>query len=1367
MSNGYPLQSPAGDAIQPAPIIERQRLVLSARDGWKRQLMDLSRRNNLLYFRELRTGTLKLDGLSVQARQGLILGNDISPLEAFPETDREQVAGSLREIWRRSRSNQEEKGLETLFLAIGMASWKIADEGRPPESPILLLPISVSYKGTDPRSATLKRAGDLQLNPALVQVLKTDHGCSIDEASLLADLDVEGAQFDPAAVFSNLQRLAAAVPGFSITDRLVLGNFSFQKMAMVRDLDDFEGALVGNDLIAAIAGDKPAQAAIQRSHFDIDPRELDRIPPDDEWLILKSDSSQRAAIEAIKKGQHLVIQGPPGTGKSQSIANLIGALVADGKRVLFVAEKRAALEVVLQRLKDVGLEHLVLDLHGADISKKEIVDGLKLSSDTVRNSAEVDCADVHRRFAERRAALNGHDAELHLPRAPSGLSVYYIEGRLLKMPPAARSPLRWRARELLTQTPAAADRISDLLAQAGGFQDLLFKTGQSPWMDARFESGDEAIRTLDMISMLSSASFPKYRADTARLFSSCGLSAPNSLVESRDSLNLVKQVEDVLAQMEPQIFDQDLESMLATVRPATGGFFSELKCALSSGEFRRTRKALRSLERFGAVPTPDLYRHGRFAADVMDRWRALSTDKKAKPGIPPAFHAVAAQHASVMNDISALSGPLGRNDLVLLEFDRLGKLLDELTADRVTPLRLVNLKAMSDELARLGCGKVLEYILAKCPSPELWPELYKRAWLESCLDEVRAEVPSIPGFNGRNQDRLVRDFRALDDERLLLASSRIKRKHGQHVIDVMNRFPDQASTIKREMEKKSRHKPLRALMAESPDVLTALCPCWMASPLSVSQLLDAGKAYFDYVIFDEASQVLPETAIPAIMRGAHVIVSGDSHQLPPTIFFTAMEDEDSEEEPSSTAGFQSILDLMSAFVETRYLEWHYRSRDEKLISFSNHHIYNDRLITFPGTGKQSALSHVLVDQSVRDGQEESSAEEVRRVVELVLEHARARPDESLGVITMGIKHAKRLEAALDDAIGKGVQNEGFFDPERKEHFFIKNLERVQGDERDAIILSIGYGKAPDGRLHYRFGPLLQDGGERRLNVAITRARYRMTVVSSFSHLDMEPGKSGAIGVQLLRAYLQFSASQGKELGDRNWSDRALNPFESDVFDTLTSAGMPLVPQWGTSGYRLDMVARHPGRPARFVLAIECDGASYHSAPMARDRDRLRQEQLEALGWRFLRIWSQDWFMRRDEEVGRTLDAYRKAVEFADLQDLSSGKPGNTGNAGNAGNAGISGVGGGSPPNPWVAPGPAACELKTRGPKPSVRIAGSIDEYEPEDIRAVVRWIQSDGKLRTDDEIVEEAARELGFGRIGTKIDATIRNEVQGLRSGRV
>ena len=1353
MSNEYQYQPQAGDAIDAPAIVERKRLVIQARDGWTRQLMDLSRRNNLLYFRELRTGTLKLDGLDSQARQGLIAGYEISPLKAFPETDQARIAGNLREIWRKSQSNKEEKGLETLFLAIGMAGWKPADEGRPPEAPILLLPIAVSYKGTDPRNVVLKRAGDLQLNPALVQVLQMDHGCTIDEDALMADIDIEGAQFSPEAVFSNLRRLAVGAPEFSIVDKLVLGNFSFQKMAMVRDLKDFSDCLVSNDLIAAIAGDSAAQALIQRSHFDIDPHELDLIPPDDEWLILKSDSSQRAAIEAVKKGQHLVIQGPPGTGKSQTIANLIGALVADGKRILFVAEKRAALDVVLQRLKNVGLEHIVLDLHGADISKREIITGLKLSHDTVRNSGEVNCDDCHRRFADRRAALNGHDSDLHIPREPAGLSVYDIEGRLLKMPATARSSLRWRGQELLALNQPTVDRVSDLLAQTEGFQDLLFKTGASPWTNSHFTNGEEANRIQDVVYRLSGSSFPKYCAETARLLDSCGLSAPDSLAESRDSLNLLKQTEDLLALVEPMIFDQDLEKMLAVVKPATGGFISELKSTLYSSEFRRTRKTLRSLERFGKQPTADLYRHGLFAADVLNRWRALSLDRTAKPRIPPGFHEVVGRHSAVMNDISALSGPLNRNDLPLLEFGQLGKLLDELSSDRVTPHRLVNLKAINDELTRLGANRVLEHILAKRPDAQLWPLLYKRAWLESCLDEICANVPSIPGFNGRNQDRLVRDFWTLDDERMRLAQSRIKRRHGLHVIDVMNQFPDQTGVIRRELEKKTRHKPLRTLMAEAPAVLTALCPCWMASPLSVSQLLDAGKVYFDYVIFDEASQVLPETAIPAIMRGTFVIVAGDSHQLPPTTFFTTTDDEEAEEE-STTAGYPSILEMMAAFVDARSLEWHYRSRDETLITYSNHHIYDDRLVTFPGTGKQSALSHVLVEPMLRDGQEESSAEEVRKVVELILEHVCARPEESLGVITMGLKHARRLEAALDSEREKGVQNEAFFDTERKEHFFIKNLERVQGDERGAIILSIGYGKTRDGKLPYRFGPLLQDGGERRLNVAITRARSRMTVVSSFSHLDMDPEKSSAQGVQLLRGYLQFAASCGTELGDRGRSDTALNPFESDVFDMLSAKGIPLVPQWGTSSYRIDMVAKHPRRPGRFVLAIECDGASYHSVPMARDRDRLRQEQLEALGWKFHRIWSLDWFMRRDDEIRRALEAYGKAVQQADEQDKRSGK------------ATVAGEAGGNGPNITAVQGQTCCEPKTRGPKPQVWMAGKIDDFRPEEIRSMIQWVRSDGKLRTDDEIVEETARELGFSRMGTKIDATIRNEVQGLKMGR-
>ena len=279
------------------------------------------------------------------------------------------------------------------------------------------------------------------------------------------------------------------------------------------------------------------------------------------------------------------------------------------------------------------------------------------------------------------------------------------------------------------------------------------------------------------------------------------------------------------------------------------------------------------------------------------------------------------------------------------------------------------------------------------------------------------------------------------------------------------------------------------------------------SPLSVSELLPAARQYFDIVLFDEASQVLPEDAIPALLRAGKAVVAGDHHQLPPTTFFAARDDDYDEEDESAaeTEGFESLLEQMLAFISPSALQWHYRSKDESLIAFSNRHIYRDTLITFPGIGGPPCVSLTLVPfLPAHDGQEESSSDEVRKVVELVFRHARERPSETLGVITMGIKHAMRVEATIDEELKQYPELDEFFDETRKERFFVKNLERVQGDERDAIILSIGYGKDRTGRLLYRFGPLLTQGGERRLNVAITRARRRMTVVSSFDHKDMDP-----------------------------------------------------------------------------------------------------------------------------------------------------------------------------------------------------------------------------------------------------------------------
>jgi very-short-patch-repair endonuclease len=522
-------------------------------------------------------------------------------------------------------------------------------------------------------------------------------------------------------------------------------------------------------------------------------------------------------------------------------------------------------------------------------------------------------------------------------------------------------------------------------------------------------------------------------------------------------------------------------------------------------------------------------------------------------------------------------------------------------------------------------------------------------------------------------------------------------------------------------------------------MVTAVKPCWMASPLAVSQLLGGPEQLFDVVVFDEASQVLPEDAVTSILRGRSVVVAGDPNQLPPTQFFAAERDEDSEP-GEETEGFESILDVMLAFLPQWTLDWHYRSRDERLIAFSNHYVYDDRLVTFPSASLDDpALSHVLVAQAAGSDREElSSSAEVARVTQLIVEHATTRPDESLGVIAMGIRHSNRIDAELARIRRGRPELDAFFDAHPEEKFFIKNLERVQGDERDAIILSIGYGKDSSGKLPYRFGPLLTEGGFRRLNVAVTRAKKRASLVSSFSHMDMEPGRSSKRGVEMLRQYLQYASTGGEVFGDGGPSPVERNEFEIQVQTALERAGLRIAPQFGASRYRIDMAVQHPDQPGRCVLAVECDGATYHSSPTARDRDRLRQEHLEARGWRFVRIWSTDWFTRRDEEITRVLEAYQKAVENGRPQAPNVDRPS------------------------AATPGPARSSVarSARGQRPHVPRNQPITEYSIRQRADLAGWIRSDGRLRTDEEMVEAMMAELGFERRGKRIEAALREAIQ-------
>ena len=427
------------------------------------------------------------------------------------------------------------------------------------------------------------------------------------------------------------------------------------------------------------------------------------------------------------------------------------------------------------------------------------------------------------------------------------------------------------------------------------------------------------------------------------------------------------------------------------------------------------------------------------------------------------------------------------------------------------------------------------------------------------------------------------------------------------------------------------------------------------SPISVSLFLDPQQIQFDLVVFDEASQICSEDSVGAIYRGKQLVVCGDNRQLPPTSFFdqgTSGDDFDEHEPEDAFDVFESILDECSSInLPQLRLRWHYRSRHESLITFSNRCFYSDQpLVTFPsasgGVDPFLGVEFVHVPDGVydRSGRRDNE-KEADKVAQLVLQHLQRSPDRSLGVVAFSIAQRDAIEDRLERVRKQQPELEQFFSRDKSDRVFVKNLESVQGDERDVIIFSVGYGRDRTGKLTMHFGPLNQEGGERRLNVAVTRAREKVVVVSSIRAADMDVAGLTRPGVLNLYRYLDY-AERGIDALEVEMPQGAVDfesPLEESVGAAIRSLGYQVVPQVGCSGYRIDLGVLDPTRPGRFMLGVECDGAMYHSAYTARDRDRLRQEQLERLGWRLYRIWGPDWVARRESELKRLADTLQSAV----------------------------------------------------------------------------------------------------------------------------
>lgn len=559
-----------------------------------------------------------------------------------------------------------------------------------------------------------------------------------------------------------------------------------------------------------------------------------------------------------------------------------------------------------------------------------------------------------------------------------------------------------------------------------------------------------------------------------------------------------------------------------------------------------------------------------------------------------------------------------------------------------------------------GMEEYLEYLESARVAPDDIIPLYRKAFLTKWLMEilVTEDISCLRNFQSYAHEKAISDFSTSDANQLQIAQVRLvdwlSHEKPSGIMQLASAM-DEATILRREAEKKRRIVPLRRLFKMIPTLLQRLKPCFMMSPLSVSYFLDSDMYSFDMVIFDEASQILPEDAIGAIYRGKQVIIAGDTRQMPPTNFFSVVSknmddydvDEDSDEYYPDVVS-ESVLDEAAACLPSCMLLWHYRSKDESLIAFSNRELYNNSLITFPNCShlEDRGLEYVYVPNGCYEGSGRNcNVMEARKCLALVIEHIQKHPERSLGIIAFSEKQQGVIEDIISDFRLKNPQYEDFFDETRDEPFFVKNLENVQGDERDTIIFSICYAKNAQGRMYQRFGPLSHDGGERRLNVAITRAKYNVKLVGSIMPTDILVKEGTREGVRLLREYIYYAMQNdyGVPQGDPQAADE---PFADQIAAFLEANGYACKRNVGASAYKVDIAVEKPGCPQMLMAGIECDGKNYANTRTARDRDVLRRDIMASLGWRLYHVWALAWFMNPDQEKKGLLDFLRQCDALA-------------------------------------------------------------------------------------------------------------------------
>ncbi len=1424
---------------------------------YRTNLLDLSRRNKFLNFTASKSKSIEIinenmlnlfDNLVLKEESMKFLSFDEeeasvyithqniwdddsdeseSNLHIQTNDDKNTLNRKLIKLYRDNKSTIEEKGFNSLFLALGFLEWKDASyQNRLSKAPLILIPVKLSkYYDTYKVSWNFE---EVRYNTTLKHVLK-------DINIILPDYESLNSKVEMKEYLENIEEAIKNKSGWSVNSEVYLSIFSFKKLAMYEDLDLSRwDNIKENNIKKLYFNKKEDDDTPSITDYDDSSKSMDI------YNVLDADSSQQEVIQNIKNGADLVVEGPPGTGKSQTIVNIIAQLMALNKSVLFVSEKKVALDVVKSRLDKVGLGDFCLELHGENYNKKafmqDLAKTLSLSSidedysrtythlDNIKRDLDdyanvmyqkfgksnkttyqlIGMYDKYSKKLENTTAVNVHisNVENITPEEYdsiidnlSALAQQYdmvkpVSGNFWRKTDTSNlnitelSSLEFLVDESVADIDELKRQINDI-SELIGLENYQKLTGEE-LLEKLFlitnnlqnyeykDKMNEYIQDVTNYSQLSAKQSKSYDIKTLKTIKNNFIKVNKLMANSKfkneyiysksldDNIHVLKAIHESIetSPIRTLINDPHLEDKILlfekyknnslmrlvsrdfeNLRNQLRGYYNYMaddeqiyndliKLSQDRNEYNNIRyevnaycsqpmnygqllkeyeqlnKYKKQLQQLKQKMGYKQISNKQFLADLNNlikkeelKQKITKEDKSARGIFGKSWNSYKSNPDELKNSLNqfdtfktsisdgyftdktvnfvkeanfeyyerAMSKLVKQVDKLEKAFNKINTKVNRSDSKEFKKIKIsdydnqkeqiksltsnfdtINDYRLFDGYSRDFTNEYTSDIINKIHQDKIESEYITDIFAYNYANEALKKIfvnDSLNKFNYNIHNKKINDFRKFDKKTIELNRKRIRNMVIKQIPDIHSSLERQSSLglLNKEISKKSRHLPIRKTLAETQDVITDIKPCFMMSPMSIAQYLDSKyyESFFDYVIFDEASQVKIEDAMGALLRGKNYVIMGDTKQLPPTTFFDSSLEIDEDDEIYSAVGLESILEHAKVTFNTKMLKWHYRSRHDSLIAVSNNEFYNNQLYVFPSSQKRSDDLGLKLEYNPDTVYEKGTArniKEAEQIIDYLFELLdKYNMEKTIGIATFSKKQRNTVEEILDDRIGDNSDYEAYFDDTNK--FFIKNIENIQGDERDIILISTGYGFDEKGHISMNFGPLNKDGGERRLNVLITRAKEQCVVFSNFKSTDLKVDNTNK-GLHAFKTFLYY-ADKGKFPAGVQIATSKESEFENEIYEVLVEEGYTVERKVGTASYRIDLAVVNPDNPDEYILAIECDGPSYHSSNSTRDRDRLHQEVLENLGWNFYRVWSTDWYHNREDARKRLLDEVKK------------------------------------------------------------------------------------------------------------------------------